>query len=74
MRDDVYSIQGESPTATRLIRILLAASVIDNGGTLSVSRKSLAELSEEVNKHRGFQILAYPGEDQSMELSLEWYD
>jgi hypothetical protein len=36
--------------------------------------QSLAELSDEVNKHRGFQIVAYPGDDHSMELSLEWYD
>jgi len=74
MKEDSYSIHGESPTASKLMRIFLAASIIDNGGTLPVSHKSLAELSDEVNKHRGFQILAYPGEDQSMELSLEWYD
>jgi len=74
MREDSYSIHGESPTASKLLRIFLAASIIDNGGTLPVSRKSLAELSDEVNKHRGFQIVAYPGDDHSMELSLEWYD
>lgn len=74
MKEDAYSIHGESPAASKLMRIFLAASIIDNGGTLPVSRKSLAELSDEVNKHRGFQIIAYPGDDHSMELSLEWYD
>lgn len=74
MKEEAYSIQGESPTASKLMRIFLAASIIDNGGNLPVSRRSLAELSDEVNKHRGFQIIAYPGDDRSMELSLEWYD
>lgn len=73
-KDDAYSIHGETPTANRLLRIFLAASIIDNGGTMTVSRRALAELSDDVNKHRGFQIIAYPGDENGMELSLEWYD
>lgn len=73
-REDAYALYGESPASTRLLRIFLAAAIIDNGGNLPISRKSLSELSDEANLHRGFQIIASPGEDHSMELSLEWYD
>jgi len=73
-KDESYSIHGESPTASKLMRIFLAASIIDNGGSMTVSRKALAELSDDVEKHKGFQIIAYPGDENGMELSLEWYD
>lgn len=73
-RDDAYALYGDSPTSTRLLRIFLAAAIIDNGGNLPISRRSLAELSDEAEAHRGFQIIASPGEDNSMDLSLEWYD
>lgn len=73
-QDDTYSISGETPTASKLLRIFLAATIIDNGGTLTVSRRALADLSDDVNKHRGFQIIAYPGDESGMELSMEWYD
>lgn len=70
--DDSYWIDGDSHTSHKLLRIFLAASVIDSGGTMNVSRKALAELSEKAGKYRGFQIMASPGDDHGMDLSLEW--
>lgn len=72
MQDDSYWIDGESKTSQRLLRILLASSIIDNGGNMNISRKALAELSDSCNDYRGFQILATPDEDHGMELSIEW--
>ena len=72
MEDDGYSIDGGSPTSNKLLRIFLAATIIDNNNTLSVSRRALAELSEKCMTHRGFQIIATPGEDHGMDLSVEW--
>lgn len=71
---EIYSLYGDSPTGTKLLRIFLAASIIDNGGKLPVSRKALAELSDEVLKHQGFQILATQGDDNDLDLTLEWYE
>jgi len=74
VKDDAgYSLHGESPAAVKLLKIFLAASIIDNGGQLDISKKALAELSDNVSKHRGFHLMAYPGEDNGMELTLEWY-
>jgi hypothetical protein len=73
MADDTYWIDGESRTSQKLLRIFLAASIIDSGGTLNVSRKALAELSDKCLSYRGFQIIAAPGEDHDMDLSLEWH-
>jgi hypothetical protein len=71
---EIYSLYGDSPTGTKLLRVFLAASIIDNGGKLPVSRRALSDLSDEVFKHRGFQILATQGEDNDLDLTLEWYD
>ena len=73
MADDTYWIDGESRTSQRLLRIFLAATILDNNGTLNVSRKAFAELSDNCNKYRSFQILASPGEDHGMDLSVEWH-
>jgi len=72
MADDSYSIDGNSPTSTKLLRIFLAATIIDSNELLPVSRRALAELSDKCLTHRGFQIIATPGEDHGMDLSLEW--
>jgi len=71
--DDTYWIDGDSLTSQKLIRIFLAASIIDEGGSMNVSRKALAELSESCSKYRGFQIVASPGDGNGMDLSLEWH-
>lgn len=73
MQDDTYWIDGESRTSQRLLRIFLAAAIIDNGGSLNVSRKALAELSDNCNRFRTFQLLATPGDDHGMDLSVEWH-
>ena len=73
MKEEAFSLHGESPTATKLLRILLASTIIDDGGSMQISRKAMAELSENVLKYRGFHLVAYPGEDNNMELSIEWY-
>jgi len=72
-KNEIYTLYGESPSGVKLLRIFLAASILDNGGKLNISRKALCELSDEVLKHKGFQILASQGEDNDMELELEWY-
>ena len=72
MPDDSYSIDGGSPTSNKLLRIFLAAAIIDNNDMLPISRKALAELSDKCMSHRGFQIIATPGEDYGMDLSVEW--
>jgi hypothetical protein len=72
VKDDSYWVDGESKTSQRLLRILLASAIIDSGGNLNISRKSLAELSDYCSDYRGFQILATPGDDHGMELTIEW--
>ena len=72
--DEEYSIDGYGPTASKLLRIFLAAAIVDSGNKLTVSRKALAEFSEQLQKRRGFTILCSPGDDHDMELHIEWYD
>lgn len=73
MSDDSYSIDGNSSASQKLLRIFLAAAIIDSNDLLPVSRKALAELSDKCMTHRGFQIVATPGEDHGMDLSVEWF-
>ena len=73
MSDDSYSIDGNSSASQKLLRIFLAAAIIDSNDLLPVSRKALAELSDKCMVHRGFQIVATPGEDHGMDLSVEWF-
>ena len=72
MPDDSYWVDGNSSSSQKLLRIFLAAAIIDNDGLLPISRKALAELSDNCMTHRGFQIIATPGEDHGMDLSVEW--
>lgn len=67
-----FELFGESPSAVKLLRIFLASTIIDNGGSLSISRKAFAELSDNVLKNRGFQLIATPDDDHGMQLTLEW--
>lgn len=74
MLDEEYSIDGYGPTASKLLRIFLAAAIVDSGGSLTVSKKALAEFSDHVKQHRGFTLYCTPGDDHDMDLHIEWYD
>lgn len=72
MDDDAYVLHGMSPTAVKLLRLFLASAIADNGGTLNISAKAFSEVSESLRNHRVFEILATPGPDRSMDITLEW--
>lgn len=74
MDHETYSIDGGGSVANKLLRIFLASAIIDNNGVLNVSKKALAELSDECRKYKGFQIIATPNDENDMDISLEWYD
>jgi hypothetical protein len=73
MHGDSYELYGGSPTTVKLLRVFLASAIIDNNGSLDISRRSLAELSELCAKHKGFDLLATPTDDSNINLTLEWY-
>ena len=58
MTEDSYSIDGNSSASQKLLRIFLAAAIIDSNDLLPVSRKALAELSDKCIAYRGFHIVA----------------
>jgi len=71
MHGDSYELYGGSPTTVKLLRVFLASAIIDNGGTLSISRKSLSELSDYILKHKSFHLVATPDSEHGMQLTLE---
>jgi hypothetical protein len=73
MDDSSYVVGGESRVSAKLLKIFLSAAIIDNGGSLNISRRSLSELSDLCEANAGFCLLASPNQEQDMELRLEWY-
>jgi hypothetical protein len=73
MDESSYVLEGVTPTSIRLLKIFIASAIIDNNGSLDISRRSLAELSELCAKHKGFDLLATPTDDSNINLTLEWY-
>jgi hypothetical protein len=73
MDDLSYVVGGDSNVSAKLLKIFLSSAIIDNGGTLNISRRSLAELSDLCEANAGFCLLATPNEERDMELQIEWY-
>jgi len=72
MEDDAYVLHGMSPTAVKLLRLFLASAIVDNGGSINISAKAFSEVSDKLQTHKIFEILATPGDDRSMDITLEW--
>jgi hypothetical protein len=74
MAQETYSIDGTGSVASKLLRIFLASAIADNNGTLNISKRALAELADNCLKHKGFEIVATPTDDNDIDLTVEWYN
>ena len=55
----------------QLCRYFLAASVLDNGGSMSVSRRAMSDLLAMYEDPDSFQLVVQPaGGDQDLKISL----
>lgn len=68
---DTFYISGQD-SSEKLVRMFLAATIIDNGGSLNISRKAFSELYDEYTKNEHLHILAETSDDAGLDISIQW--
>ena len=67
----VVPVNQEPRIGNQLFRYFLAAAVIDNGGSLSISRRAMSELLRVYEDPDSFRIIVEPAkDDQDLTIKL----
>lgn len=68
-------INGDSQSGTSLLKIFIAATIIDNNGKLEISRKAMKEFTDLCKQAGNFELWAEPSENhESLDLTIEWHE
>lgn len=70
---ELFLINGESPAGASLLKIFIAAAIIDNNGTLEISQRAIKEFRDMCKGADTFELWAEPSEGyESLNVTIKW--